>query len=235
MKMFKSYQSPLGYTNGKNNIDSYGVDHSQFSTQDELLYQNARQNRENQLIKSYNSHGITDNYPQSGPGFWGNADDNYGFGNSQISKNVENIEKQPVIPQYWTTADEGKKVFNYVQQREGNVIPEKQSPFDYGLSGILAANNMIKNKNELAPLPYTDKYKHALINCEAAQYGNGGNDMSKILSFIKEAKDVVTFQNTLDSSLADNYANKVGRLLGTKYPQGNCENMVSKYINQYYK
>ena len=51
MSYWKQYKSPLGYTNNNNNqIDSYGVNHSGFNTQDELQYQNARINRENNLI-----------------------------------------------------------------------------------------------------------------------------------------------------------------------------------------
>ena len=43
--MYPKYKSPLGYTLGSNNVDSYGVNHSGFSTRDELAYQTARQQR----------------------------------------------------------------------------------------------------------------------------------------------------------------------------------------------
>ena len=50
MSFWQQYKSPLGYTNNNNNqIASYGVDHSGFNTQDELQYQNARINHENNL------------------------------------------------------------------------------------------------------------------------------------------------------------------------------------------
>ena len=81
MKMFKDYKSPLGYEVGEDGIDSYGVNHNGFSTRDEVEYQMARQNREQQLIQNYNNQGITENYPQYTTNFWGNADNNYGFGN----------------------------------------------------------------------------------------------------------------------------------------------------------
>ena len=48
MDWYAKYKSPLGYQTGENHIDSYGVDHSGFSTRDELEYQFARQNKENQ-------------------------------------------------------------------------------------------------------------------------------------------------------------------------------------------
>ena len=90
MKMFNKFQSPLGYQVTDDLIDTYGVDHSNFSARDEVEYQFARQNKENQLIQNYNNQGISDNYPQYGTNFWGNPDNNYGFGSSNIHDNIEN-------------------------------------------------------------------------------------------------------------------------------------------------
>ena len=283
MNFYGNYKSPLGYQTGENHIDTYGVDHSGFSTRDELEYQFARQNKENQLIQNYNNQGITKNYPQYGTNFWGgSSNNNYGFGSSNIHDNIENKNNNPFentvntfgqnqteqsyglgnsnqnqslswpqsyrlgsenqarteannIPRYWETAADGEKVWNYVQQQEGDVEPKSQNKLGYGVFGALAIRNMINNKDKLAHQPYTDKYKHAIINCKAAQYGEGGYDAANVLSFLKEARDVVTRQNTLDSSFADNYANKIGRLLGTKYNQEKCETLVPRYIDQYYK
>ena len=47
MNLYGNYKSRLGYQTGENQIDSYGVDHSGFSTRDELEYQFARREREN--------------------------------------------------------------------------------------------------------------------------------------------------------------------------------------------
>ena len=92
MDLYPKYKSPLGYEIGDDGIDSYGVDHSGFSTRDELEYQVARQQRENQLMQNYNSQGITQDYPQYGTDFWGdNTDNNYGFGCSDISGNIANV------------------------------------------------------------------------------------------------------------------------------------------------
>ena len=54
MQMYGNYVSPLGYQTRDNGIDSYGVNHNGFSTRDELIYQTARQKRENQLMQNYN-------------------------------------------------------------------------------------------------------------------------------------------------------------------------------------
>ena len=40
------------------------------------------------------NQGITKNYPQYGTNFWGNPDNNYGFGSSNIHDNIENRENQ---------------------------------------------------------------------------------------------------------------------------------------------
>lgn len=90
--MYRNFKSQLGYENGENKIDSYGVDHSNFSLRDEVSYQMARTNRENELIKNYNNQGITQDYPQYNTNFWGgNPANNYGFGSSNISDNIENV------------------------------------------------------------------------------------------------------------------------------------------------
>ncbi len=96
MVFYTKYKSPLGYSNGDNQIDSYGVDHSGFSTRDELMYQTARNEREQELIKNYNQQGINENYPQFGTNFWGNSANNYGFGVSNIENNIEKRQFTPI-------------------------------------------------------------------------------------------------------------------------------------------
>ena len=92
MDMYPKYISPFGYQTNDGKIDSYGVNHSGFTTRDELEYQFARDKREQDLMKQYNAQGITSNYPQYGTNFWGNSANNYGFGSSNISANIENMQ-----------------------------------------------------------------------------------------------------------------------------------------------
>ena len=92
MDMYPKYISPFGYQTNNGKIDSYGVDHSGFTTRDELEYQFARDKREQDLMKQYNAQGITSNYPQYTTNFWGNSANNYGFGSSNISANIENMQ-----------------------------------------------------------------------------------------------------------------------------------------------
>lgn len=92
--IYRNSSSPFGYDVGEEDrIDAYGVDHSNFSLRDEIEYQMARVNREDQFKQSYNKQDITENYPQFGKSFWGNnSENNYGFGSSNISENIEQMK-----------------------------------------------------------------------------------------------------------------------------------------------
>ena len=263
MDLYPKYKSPFGYQVGDNGIDSYGVDHSEFSSRDEIEYQMARDNRENQLAQNFINMGIAEeNYPQYGTNFWGDANNNYGFGSSNISSaisahpamNTTPIPMQPVqtltpqaqmsmnlsgtdngdVPRYWESAAEGKRVYDYMIQQEGNFTPPIQRPEFYQLSAIKAAPNLIQNYNKLAPQKVTDKYKHAYMNCSAAQYGQGGADVAMLASNLREWYDKKVGKNTLDSSEGDQYANRIGRFLGSKYPKGDCDELVQRYIDRRY-
>ena len=71
------------------------------------------------------------------------------------------------------------------------------------------------------------------MNCNAAQFGQGGTDIATLTSNLKEWKDVTLGSNTLDSSQGDQYANQIGRLLGSKYPNGDCDELVQRYIKKF--
>ena len=96
MSFFKKHTTPFGYVADGNRVDAYGVDHSGFSTRDEVKYQFARQERENQMAENLKKQGIKpQNYPQLGHKFWGNnPENNFGFGTSNISDNIENKQNQ---------------------------------------------------------------------------------------------------------------------------------------------
>ena len=246
MDMYPKYPSPFGYQTGTGGIDTYGVNHNNFSLRDELEYQFARNKREQELMKQYNAQGITSNYPQYTTNFWeNNANNNYGFGNSNISANIENMQnnpttipvvtpvtQQPVHPQYWETATEGKQVYDNIVRNEGNYQPQEQNMLDYGISAIQGGMNLIKNFPEMSKMKVSDKYKHAMMNCNASQYGQGGADIAKLASDLREWNDVRTGSNTIDTSQGDNYANLIGRLLGSKYPNGDCNELIQKYIKK---
>ena len=93
MDIWDEIKKLTGYQSGYGGVDSYGVDHSGFSTRDELEYQSARLARENQLAEGFAKQGIAEeNYPQYGTNFWGGSpENNYGFGTSNIKQNIENV------------------------------------------------------------------------------------------------------------------------------------------------
>ena len=138
------------------------------------------------------------------------------------------------VPRYWETAADGQQAYNNVVKQEGNFTMPYQRPEFYQLAVAKAVPNMANNYFDLKKLNVTDKYKHAYMNCAAAQYGQGGADIATLASNLREWNDVRTGSNTLDSSQGDQYANKIGRLLGGKYPKGDCDELVQRYIDRHY-
>ena len=99
MNFYQEYKSPFGYQTGTNGIDSYGVDHRGFDTRDELEYQTARNTKERRLATDLQRQGIGENdHPQYGTDFWGNSENNYGFGIRNIGQNVQNHPAMNMTP-----------------------------------------------------------------------------------------------------------------------------------------
>ena len=140
--------------------------------------------------------------------------------------------QQPTQPKYWETAAEGKQVYDNVIRNEGNYQPKNQNMLNSIISAIQGGINLVKNFPEMSRMKVSDKYKHAMMNCYASQYGQGGTDIAKLASDLREWNDVRTAANTIDSSQGDNYANLIGRLLGNKYSNGDCNELIQKYIKK---
>lgn len=100
MDMYSKYKSPLGYSMGEDNIDTYGVDHSRFSIRDELAYQLARRQREREIIKKYNDYGVTKDYPQYSTDFLENSEDKT---KSQKHGFIDGM--MPISKQIWKTGE----------------------------------------------------------------------------------------------------------------------------------
>ena len=150
----------------------------------------------------------------------------------KIAQNNKGNTADVDIPRYWDTEKEGKKIYDYVLQKEGKGNFKTQNILDYTLSAAKGVTNIGKNFIPMKKMKVSDKFKHAVMNCNAAQFGEGGADIAKLASDMREWLDVKTGSNTLDSSNADNYANKIGRLLGRKYPHGDCNEIIQKYIKK---
>lgn len=139
MNFFKKYTTPFGYVADGNMVDAYGVDHSAFSTRDELEYQFARTKRENQLANSLGQQGIErQDYPRLGTAFWGNSpENNYGFGSSNISANIENMKNKTPAP--WArriSISENNYPLNQGKPVYQNPQPKGYSIGDIALEGI---------------------------------------------------------------------------------------------------
>lgn len=190
MSFWKQYISPLGYVSNGNQIDSYGVNHSGFTTRDELAYQTARVNRENDLMMKMNNQGIT-TYPQYTTNFWGtNADNNYGFGTSNIGSNIENIQtmapvlQQPQVFQQpknsaWNTIRQwGNTAVNGIMSAPeqvwkageslGELAADTKIAYDYWQKMNQTGNQLVKTfgSGQGADI---DNYYHPLFQCELAK------------------------------------------------------------------
>lgn len=80
----------------------------------------------------------------------------------------------------------------------------------------------------------SDKYRHALINCLAAQRGIKDTIRADQASRLREFYDVKSGSNTPEASNEDMQANLIGRFLGLKYPKGDCDELVQRYIKKTY-
>ncbi len=140
------------------------------------------------------------------------------------------VLQQSLQPKYWETAQEGKQVYENVIRNEGNYHPQEQNISKYGCSVIKAIPNMVNNYINLKNANLTDKYKHAFMNCNATQYGKGGEDIAKLASNVREFYDIKTGANSLDSSQAD----QIGGLLGGKYSNRDCDALIQRYIKKYW-
>ena len=155
MDIWPKYKSPLGYLAGDSKIDTYGVDHSKFSLRDEIAYQMARSEREGQLIKNLNSQGITKDYPQYGTNFWGgNAENNYGFGSSDISENIENV----------TNALKNKGFG--LDQNTGAIaiVPQQKQTLAQPNTTVIGQNNALGQQNSALPTQTATPWNTASAN-----------------------------------------------------------------------
>ena len=95
--------------------------------------------KENQLIQNYNNQGITKNYPQYGTNFWGNSDNNYGFGSSNIHDNIENRDNQTEYVEDCTPFGIAKRAFEvYKMSNSSNPVKTGNKAVDFALGKIPA-------------------------------------------------------------------------------------------------
>lgn len=199
--MYRNFKSQLGYENGENKIDSYGVDHSNFSLRDEVSYQMARTNRENELIKNYNNQGITQDYPQYSNNFWGNNPaNNYGFGSSNISDNIENVTNSLKNQSYG------------LYQNSGTIAPvpqiNQQQNTAFGQSNNILTQNNNTSLNQ-TPTPWNTE-ANKMQNQTTFSWNNNPNismttqHSGQNTTFVQDNTPINTTNNPQQSSLGNN-------------------------------
>ena len=208
MDIYPKYKSALGYQVGDNGIDSYGVNHNNFSLRDELEYQMARTNRESQLINRYNQQGINNNYPQQGVGFWGNsADNNYGFGSSNIGGNIENITNQLNAGGFNNQQTFGTNSY-------GNAANSAITQPNSYVSNAGMANQFVqKNNNNI----FSGSTNHWNSNADNLGSNTNEQDIGKIRRQIFDGQNC----GGMSSEFADKIAYAESR--------GNCKNNINDY------
>ncbi len=189
----------------------------------------AEKERKNGLMPNGNIQSVNENSSQLSTDFGGSSS----YTNDRLGPS-SNVSTNQICqqPQYWETVAKGQEVYNCIQQQEGDAFSKPQNLIDYSLNAVGAGVGLGLDYLRLRNQKMTDKYKHALLNCNAAQNGEGGVDMAKYFSNLKEGWDIRQDNNTPDASRADQYANQIGRFLGQKYPNENCEDLVQKYIKK---
>ena len=173
--MYPRYKSKFGYQIDDDQIDSYGVDHSGFSTRDEVAYQLARNEKENSLMQQHNNQSLAKNHPQYGTDFWGNSANNYGFGNSNITNNIENMNDN-FLPTPQVTSIYKQQTQNSIQPQ--NTLSEAYDIYkDKGLLGLgmqyvePSVKKAMKAADWLSSVPTSDANKHQYVSCVGATGG----------------------------------------------------------------
>ena len=147
-------------------------------------------------------------------------------------------EVREIIRKYYQApkGQEEQVIKDYIRQKE----PEWQTKYfdeddenKENTRGIVDGFNSLKkiyqDYKKYAPMKINDKYKHALLNCRAAQRGPLAENLITNLSRLKEFSDVyITKSNTEQESFEDTQANTFGRSLGRFNKNGNCEEMVQQ-------
>jgi len=204
MDMYPKYKSKFGYQINDQGIDSYGVDHSGFSIADEINYQTAREQREAKLQQYYHAQGITENYPQYTTNFWGNPANNYGFGNSDIAANIENMNNTVnQNPNYISDDELYKRMWNNIKEYEDVIQHPYLDTKGYITTGAGANidnyNDFMKVNFTVNGIPATDAQK--LIGYNTLRGLSEEQDASG--NYINRNKKADSFSNKTNLQLSE--------------------------------
>ena len=180
------------------------------------------------------------------------------YGMEDLFPNVESYTSQPMTavnntdwqnslhPQPLPDFSQAAPQVRYPDLNMRNLYPVVQTEngtagINYSVMDVLPALTIPYNLNKIGndyshynPLGIHDKFKHAAMNCHAAQNGLWGNAIISGLSTVRELVDQISDRNEPEASDEDMAANLIGRYLGNRYPRYDCENMISHYISRKY-
>ena len=166
------------------------------------------------IMNQEKQNGVTDNFTQYGHNFWGTpSENNYGFGSSNISENIERLKKQfntysqPVINS--TDPNWGNKteaaLNNYLKTKSNFHSVKEDSDI------ITPFKDMWQNYKDMRDIDLVgaDNFFHCKANYEAAKRGPWGEGVAKIISLGRELFGLAT-GNSLSDSQKDWVANQKG-------------------------
>ena len=222
MDIWGNYKSKLGYLAGDSKIDTYGVDHSKFSLRDEIAYQMARSEREGQLIKNLNSQGITKDYPQYGTNFWGgNAENNYGFGSSDISENIENV-----------TNSLKNTGFGF-DQNTGTIaiVPQQKQTLAQPNTTVIGQNNALGQQNQNAENIAKLYSIPSLQNNSALKPLDNTNSYTTESAWSYPNKTSAPFYEKITQSIDNNAPNTTQKIDYSLYGNGFSKEYIDMMLN----
>ena len=162
-----------------------------------------------------NNQGITENYPQYGTNFWGtNADNNYGFGTSNIGNNIENrqqtmtpipqmatqhstpqVQQQPETSAWDTVKQWGNTAVNGIMsvpeqiwkagESLGELTADTKIAYDYWKKMKQTGNRLVKTFGSGQGADI-DNYYHPLLQCELAKISPESRRNGIALGYAKE-------------------------------------------------
>lgn len=182
--------------------------------------------QEKEKEQNHNNQGNLSNYTQYPTNFWGNsADNNYGFGNSDIEGNVEKMKssslniRNPITSLY----NAGHKI--------GELAADAKIAYDYLQKMKQTGRKLVTTygPNQGADI---DNYYHPLLQCQLAKISPTSRDWGLRLGYAKEIWDYHKKKGTMPmseisaDSRKDLQNNLYGSNLGYNNPNKSCWDML---------
>ena len=107
------------------------------------------------LMDQEQQNGVTDNFTQYGHNFWGTpSENNYGFGSSNISENIERLQKTFMTPPIQPVVEQPKSSGSLFDTPIGyqSLLPEDESLSSNSISSTGDLSDYLDNCQESVPV-----------------------------------------------------------------------------------